>query len=161
MAEISDSLRLLFETPVETNEDRYMVSIPSEFVESGQLELEETYRVALFSRPPKSQTSASKSNGCSVGATNSNTKANGKTDIGTTDSSHPSSQFKRPPVKEGEIRSVTIESLGDQGDGIARVGPGFVVIVPETKPRDELDVEIVNVAETVAFAEPVAKEPAE
>ena len=61
-----------------------------------------------------------------------------------------------PPVEEGETRSVSIDTLGDQGDGIAKVERGFIVIVPGTKPGDKLDVEITDVQETVAFAEPIS-----
>jgi len=34
-----------------------------------------------------------------------------------------------PPVEAGETRTVEIEDVGDQGDGITRVERGFVVIV--------------------------------
>jgi len=47
---------------------------------------------------------------------------------------------------------VTIESLGDQGDGIAKIDRGYVVIVPGTRPDDEVTVEIENARENVAFA---------
>lgn len=48
---------------------------------------------------------------------------------------------------------MTIETLGDQGDGIAKVERGFIVIVPGTQPGDQADVEITDVKESVAFAE--------
>jgi predicted RNA-binding protein with TRAM domain len=57
-----------------------------------------------------------------------------------------------PPVDEGEVRDVTIETTGDQGDGIAKVERGYVVIVPGGQPGDELSVEIEQVKENVAFA---------
>jgi predicted RNA-binding protein with TRAM domain len=47
---------------------------------------------------------------------------------------------------------VTIETTGDQGDGIAKVERGYVVIVPDGQPGDELSVEIEQVKENVAFA---------
>jgi predicted RNA-binding protein with TRAM domain len=53
---------------------------------------------------------------------------------------------------EGEVRDVTIETTGDQGDGIAKVERGYVVIVPGGQPGDELSVEIEQVKENVAFA---------
>ena len=59
----------------------------------------------------------------------------------------------KPPVSEGVIREVTIESLGDQGDGIAKTDRGYVLIVPGARPGDEVTVEITNVRENVAFAE--------
>jgi predicted RNA-binding protein with TRAM domain len=57
-----------------------------------------------------------------------------------------------PPVDEGEVRDVTIESVGDQGDGIAKVERGYVVIVPDAQPGDQPTVEIEQVKENVAFA---------
>jgi predicted RNA-binding protein with TRAM domain len=47
---------------------------------------------------------------------------------------------------------VTIESLGNQGDGIARIDRGYVVIVPDTRPDDEVTIEIEQTRENVAFA---------
>jgi predicted RNA-binding protein with TRAM domain len=59
----------------------------------------------------------------------------------------------QPPVSQGAIREVTIESLGDQGDGIAKTDRGYVLIVPGARPGDEVTVEITEVRENVAFAE--------
>ena len=66
------------------------------------------------------------------------------------DSDGPTQQS--PPVESGDTREVTIESLGDQGDGIAKIDRGYVVIVPGTRPDDEVTVEIENARENVAFA---------
>jgi len=55
------------------------------------------------------------------------------------------------------VRTVSIDTLGDQGDGIAKVERGFIVIVPGTKPGDRVEVEITDVKETVAFAETVGE----
>jgi len=57
------------------------------------------------------------------------------------------SQHLEPPVDEGEIREVTIESVGDQGDGIAKVERGFVVIVPDALLGDKPTVEVEQVRE--------------
>jgi len=56
-------------------------------------------------------------------------------------------------VTERETRTVTIETTGDRGDGIARVERGYVVIVPGSIPGDELAVEIEVVKENFAMAE--------
>lgn len=48
-----------------------------------------------------------------------------------------------------------IEHLGDQGDGITRVERGFVVIVSDASPGEEVTVEITHVQENVAFADVV------
>lgn len=60
-----------------------------------------------------------------------------------------------PPVDEGEKRVVEIESIGDQGDGIAKIDNGYVVIVEEVEAGDRVRVEIENAQENVAFAEAV------
>jgi len=62
-----------------------------------------------------------------------------------------------PPVSEGERRTVTIETLGDEGDGIAKVERGYVVIVSDAEPGDTVTVEITNVRENVSFASKVSK----
>lgn len=51
-----------------------------------------------------------------------------------------------------EVRDVAIETTGDQGDGIAKVERGYVVIVPGGQPGDEPTVEIEQVQENVTFA---------
>jgi predicted RNA-binding protein with TRAM domain len=176
MTEISDSLRLLFETSVEADGDRYVISLPAELVENGTLATEETVRVALLaasdtpagrgrsadaSRPTDDAEESDTDTGSGSGSGSEN-ETPGRTDpeAGTArrDGETPTSagRGRRPPVERGEVRSVTIDTLGDQGDGLARVERGFVVIVPGTQPGDRVDVEITDVRETVAFAEPVS-----
>jgi len=50
---------------------------------------------------------------------------------------------------------VEIQSLGDQGDGIAKIDNGYVVIVEDVEVGDRVRVEIENAQENVAFAEAV------
>ena len=64
-----------------------------------------------------------------------------------------------PPVESGDVREATIESLGDQGNGIAKVEQEYVVIVPAARPGDEVTVEIENARESVSFAEICDSEP--
>lgn len=138
MVEIPDSLRLLYETTLEKRGDQYTVSIPKEFVDESSLTTGDVYRVALLAS----------TNGSRDGQANSEPAPNDDRDRNR----HVNGI---PPVEEGEVRSVTIDTLGDQGDGIAKVERGFVVIVPGTQPGDKADVEIADVRESVAFAEPV------
>jgi len=58
-------------------------------------------------------------------------------------------------VEEGDRLRVKIDDVGDQGDGIARIGPGYVVFVPGTDVGDSAAVEITEVRENYAFAEVV------
>ncbi|MFC6758176.1 MULTISPECIES: TRAM domain-containing protein [Haloarcula] len=141
MTEISDSLRLLFETSVEDEGDRYTVAIPSELVENGSIETGTSYRVALLAAEEDEQTETAPS-----------------PDTSSVSRADPApSHAQGPPVEEGEVRTVSIDTLGDQGDGIAKVERGFIVIVPGTKPGDRVEVEITDVKETVAFAETVGE----
>jgi predicted RNA-binding protein with TRAM domain len=55
------------------------------------------------------------------------------------------------PVKKGDVINVEVESLGEKGDGIARYN-GLVIIVPNTKIGDSVDVEVTNVVKKCAFA---------
>lgn len=61
---------------------------------------------------------------------------------------------RSPPVKEGETYQVKIESIGREGDGIAKID-GFVVFIPGGQVGDEIDVKISKVTRRVAFGEKV------
>jgi len=143
MPEISDSIRLLFETSVDQEGDRYTVSIPAELVENGTIDPTESYRVALLASEMDDEDDTT------------NETPDRSTVSPPEQTSHPTQQG--PPVEEEEVRTVSIDTLGDQGDGIAKVERGFIVIVPGTKPGDRVEVEITDVKETVAFAEPVGE----
>ncbi len=156
---ISDSLRLLFETTIERNDDRYLVEIPAEIVENSSISPEETYRIALLTAA--SQQSDSNVEDASPEPSEPAQKEQPmETQTKPQAESHFTSSDPRvqgPPVEEGEIRSVTVDTLGDQGDGIAKVERGFVIIIPGTQPGDQVDVEITDVKQTVAFAETVSE----
>jgi len=146
MTEIPDSLQALYETTLEERGDRYVVSVPKELVADSSLEPGDVYRVALMQSVANSESTGSESTGDeSADATTADKSA----------SSRAASQ--EPPVEEGEVRTVSIDTLGDQGDGIAKVERGFIVIVPGTQPGDRVDVEITDVKDSVAFAEAVSE----
>ncbi|HLC82038.1 MAG TPA: TRAM domain-containing protein [Candidatus Nanoarchaeia archaeon] len=60
------------------------------------------------------------------------------------------------PVKVGEIHEVEIKSIGEKGDGIARVN-GFVLFVPGVRKGDYVKIKITKVLPKVGFAEVVEK----
>lgn len=62
-----------------------------------------------------------------------------------------------PPVEEEETSQVEIETLGDAGDGIARVERGYVIIVPGTDVDERVRVKITDVQTNVAFASGVER----
>ena len=57
-----------------------------------------------------------------------------------------------PPVKEGDPFKVKIECLGSKGDGLVHIA-GFTVFVPNTRPNQEVNIKIVKVCKSCAFAE--------
>ncbi len=146
MTEISDSLRLLFESAVEERDGEYVVPVPEALVENGSLSTADSYRVALLAAAE-----------AEPDAPEPREEEEADAEEADPASRHNPRRAQRPPVEEGEVRSVTIDTLGDQGDGIAKVERGFIVIVSDTQPGDQVDVEITDVKDTVAFAEPVSE----
>ncbi|MCQ4333257.1 TRAM domain-containing protein [Natronomonas sp. F2-12] len=131
--EISEQLHCLFSATVEQRDGSYLIELPDREIELGALEASETYRVALL---PTTE-----------GATPT-TDAQPESDADTSDSDRP-----EPPVTEGENRTVEIEDIGSQGDGITRVERGYVIIVPDTERGERVRIEVTDVQENVAFAE--------
>jgi len=141
MVEIPNSLCSLFSAPIKGQDGTYIVEVPSSEIDFEALSSDETYRVAILESPVSTESSVQQE---SQRAPSRET------------ASHSSSG---PPVEEGEVRDVTIETVGDQGDGIAKVERGYVVIVAGAQPGDEPTVEIEQVQENVAFASIVDSDP--
>jgi len=57
------------------------------------------------------------------------------------------------PVREDEVVEVTIEDMGEEGDGIAKVEE-FTVFVSDVEEGETLDVQVTDVKQRYAFAEP-------
>lgn len=133
--EIPETLQCLFSGTVQEQEDSYVITIPEQEVTVGEVVPGRTYRIGVIESPV-------------VGESTSEQEPN---------EPESNSDPPAPPVSTGEQRTVEIESLGDQGDGLARVERGFVVIVPETTTGERVVVEITDVQETVAFAEVIKR----
>ena len=131
--EISEQLQCLFSGKVEERNGSYVVEVPEQELRLGELQVDETYRVAVLPSSASNETNDAEAD------------------------SQPEQTSQTPPVEEGEQRTVEIEDIGDQGDGITRVERGFVVIVPDTKQSERVTVEITDVRENVAFAEVVER----
>jgi predicted RNA-binding protein with TRAM domain len=125
--EISDKLMCLFNADVRSEDDRYVVEVPRREVETGNIDPGEVYRVALISREAAEETEPKP-------------KQSG--------SSEP-----QPPVEVGELRYVEIEDIGKQGDGIARVERGYVIIVPGAEVGERVKVEVSEVKSNFAVGE--------
>jgi predicted RNA-binding protein with TRAM domain len=139
--EVPEKLRCLFSAQVEEHDGSYVVEVPTEELRRGEIEPGATYRVAILS-------------------------SSSETETGETDTQSESSRGEpdrergppEPPVAEGDTREVEIENIGEQGDGIARVERGFVVIVPDTELGERVTVEITDVKQNVAFADVVERQ---
>ena len=58
------------------------------------------------------------------------------------------------PVREGDIVEVTIDDMGEEGDGIAKV-ENFTVFVSGVEAGDTVEIRVDDVKPRYAFAEPV------
>ena len=125
--EISEKLLCLFSAEIEEREDRYVVEVPRREIDTGAVEPGGTYRVALISGETAAASEAE-------------------------DAERPTGE-PQPPVEEGEIRYVEIEDLGKQGDGIARVERGYVIIVPGAEVGERVKIEIAEVKSNFAVGE--------
>ena len=128
---ISDELLCLFSAEVREDDDRYVLEVPRREVETGSVTPGEVYRIALISRAEGSD--ADESSGSTGGG-------------GTREG-------PQPPVETGEIRYVEIEDLGKQGDGIARVERGYVIIVPGAEVGERVKIEVSEVKSNFAVGE--------
>jgi len=124
--EISDELLCLFSADVSVQDDKYVVEVPRREVETGSVEAGGTYRVALIASEESEE-----SEDASTGAP-------------------PEPQ---PPVEVGETRYVEIEDIGKQGDGIARVERGYVIIVPGAEVGERVKIEVTEVKSNFAVGE--------
>jgi predicted RNA-binding protein with TRAM domain len=59
-----------------------------------------------------------------------------------------------PPVNVGDELDVTIEAVGEKGDGIARKD-GFILFVPNTKEGEQVHIRVNKVLRKVGFADVV------
>lgn len=135
MVSIPDSLLSLFSATVERRDGMYVVEIPEAEIKQGTLEPGGSYRVAVLQQATGVREQGSQVAGAPTSRQSAVESASG------------------PPVEEGDIRDVTIETLGDQGDGIAKVERGYVLIVPNAEPGDDVTVEVEQVRENVAFTQ--------
>jgi predicted RNA-binding protein with TRAM domain len=133
--EISDELLCLFSAEVRETDGTYTVEIPRREVETGSVTAGDTYRVALIA-----------------------TGASASTGGAGTDGTGPRDDGPQPPVEQGEIRYVEIEDIGKQGDGIARVERGYVIIVPGAEVGERVKIEITEVKSNFAVGEVIEEE---
>ncbi|MFB6095853.1 MAG: TRAM domain-containing protein [Haloferacaceae archaeon] len=129
--EISDKLLCLFSAEVRSSDGKYVLEIPRREIETGSIEPGDTYRVALIAREAAEE-------------------AESETEV-------PSDE-PQPPVEPGELRYVEIEDIGKQGDGIARVERGYVIIVPGAEVGERVKIEVTEVKSNFAVGEIVEED---
>ncbi|MEK6839666.1 MAG: TRAM domain-containing protein [Nanoarchaeota archaeon] len=61
---------------------------------------------------------------------------------------------KSAPLEEGQEIDVTIEAVGEKGDGIAK-SKGFVIFIPGVKQGDNVKIRITKVLRNFSFGEVV------
>ena len=66
----------------------------------------------------------------------------------------PDQRLANVPVKEGAEYDVSIQSIGQKGDGIAKV-EGYNIIIPGAKIDEKLRIRITRTLPNYAFAERV------
>jgi len=125
--DVSDELLCLFSAELSKSEGGTVIEIPRREVETGSVDPGTAYRVALIAGDTPERRAT-----------------------GAADQPHDQPQ---PPVEPGEIRYVEIEDLGKQGDGIARVERGYVIIVPGSEVGDRVKIEITEVKSNFAVGE--------
>jgi len=138
---ISDDL---YSAQVTEQDDTYIIEVPKREVQRGNVQLGETYRVALVSSTVDESVSKTDTQDKETAERNSQSHSRGGQTV--------------PPVSEGEIREVEIENLGDRGDGITRIDGGYVVIVPDTEVGERVTIRLDDVQENVGFAEVVKRQ---
>jgi predicted RNA-binding protein with TRAM domain len=111
------------------------------------LEAGQTYKIAVL------DADESEAGNSEADRTTEATSARTDTQAGAPQHSHAGGKGEQPPVEEGELREVEIEDVGEQGDGLARIPPGYVVFVEDTQPGDRVRIEITEARDNFAFAE--------
>jgi predicted RNA-binding protein with TRAM domain len=153
----------LFTGRVEERDGEYVITVPQQEVDLGTVEPGESYRVGMYPGVSAATAEAEARRPAAVdGAPDESpdtplTRGGGASGSATTESRSggPGRTPDQPPVSEGETLQLQIEDVGDQGDGLARVGPGYVVFVPDTEIGQQPLVRITAVRENFAFAEVV------
>lgn len=130
---LPDDTLCLFSARIENEAGSIMAEVPEQEATLGEINPGEVYRVAVLPATGKQTTKGSER--------------------------ERSRQAQGTPVSRDETVPVEIEDIGEQGDGIARIGPGYIVFVPDTDIGDRVTVEIREVRENFAFGEVV--EPAD
>lgn len=159
MVELPGSLACLFSASVERRGDSYVLEVPAREVDLGDLESGGQYRVGVFTGGGIDHESASFAAEDEERDHDARVSTSAGRDRSGVDSPAHSAPPSGPPVDEDETRTVTIESVGDEGDGIAKVERGYVIIVDGASVGETVGIRVHTVTKNVAFADVVDRDP--
>jgi hypothetical protein len=111
MVEIPDQLECLFSASVEQHGNSYSIEIPWSELEEDAVRSGETYRVAVL--PSSPQTAARQQ---------------------STTASFSGDSPQSPPIAEGDVREVSIETIDDQGEGLRKSNEAMSSSCPRLNP---------------------------
>ena len=139
-----DSIRSLFTGRVEQRDGSYVIEVPRDEVDLGAVSTDDVYRVAVLESPEREDSQATAGRPVDPPAAEVDRSSR------SVGSAEPA-----PPVHEGDVVAVTIDDVGDEGDGIARVGAGYILFVSDAEPGEKVAVEVTTVRDTYAFGDVV------
>jgi predicted RNA-binding protein with TRAM domain len=169
--EISEDLRCVFSAEIAERNGSYVIEVPEREVDLDTLSEGATYRVAMLSDGGAGRSSdgavdgsvtddgsgvrnrSSGSDGSGNGPDRRSDGADRSAGSSSGDRADAAAGAPEPPVDRGDEVTVDIEGIGDQGDGIARVDRGYVIIVPDTEKGERVRIRVTSVKQNVAFAD--------
>ncbi|PSQ03664.1 deoxyribonuclease [Halobacteriales archaeon QS_6_71_20] len=167
--EISEDLRCVFSAVIAERNGSYVIEVPDREVDLDTLSEGATYRVAVLSDVGAgdgrssdgavaddgsgARNRSSGSDGSGSGPHRRSDGADRSTGSSSGDRADAAAGEPEPPVDRGDEVTVDIEGIGDQGDGIARVDRGYVIIVPDTEKGERVRIRVTSVKQNVAFAD--------
>lgn len=141
----SQNMLSVFASAIKEEDGEYYIEVPSNEIEHGPLNEGEDIQVVIQEQEGTVSIQGQGNQHQHSGGGSRNRSRNGGRNTSQ----------NQQPVDVGDVKRVNIESIGDQGDGIARVDRGYVLIIPDTEVGDEAKVRVTNVNENYADAEVV------
>ena len=101
-------LSCLFSSLVEADDESHFIMLPSQELISLDIDTNATYRVLFLPKSPEEKSPPDESLSPSTASLSSDAL-----------------------VTIGDIYEVLVEDIGNEGDGIARIGPGYIIFIPK------------------------------
>jgi len=123
-------LSCLFSSLVEADDKSHFIMLPSQELISLDIDTDATYRVLFLPKLPGEKSPPGESLSPSIVSSTPDALAT-----------------------VGDIYEVLVEDIGNKGDGIARIGPGYIIFIPKTDIGHKVKIKINSVTNRCAFAE--------